>query len=85
MNIDFDNLARLIKLTETAQIHSLEIQDGTQTIKLTKYPSDTPPAPVGHIARHSPHQSHSNTRQSKCQTHHHIAHAGDILSQIRPR
>ncbi|STY99583.1 Biotin carboxyl carrier protein of acetyl-CoA carboxylase [Moraxella lacunata] len=50
MNIDFDNLARLIKLTETAQIHSLEIQDGTQTIKLTKYPSDTPPAPVGHIA-----------------------------------
>lgn len=40
MNIDFDNLVRLIKLTETAQIHALEIQDGTQTIKLTKHPSD---------------------------------------------
>lgn len=46
MNIDFDSLARLIKLTETAQIHSLEIQDGTQTIKLTKYPSDTPVPPL---------------------------------------
>ncbi|UYZ67400.1 hypothetical protein LP090_06350 [Moraxella bovis] len=50
MNIDFDSLARLIKLTETAQIHSLEIQDGTQTIKLTKYPSDTPVAPIGQTA-----------------------------------
>lgn len=43
MNIDFDNLVRLIKLTEAAQIHSLEIQDGTQTIKLTKHPSDATP------------------------------------------
>lgn len=39
MNIDFETLTRLIRLTETADIHSLHIQDGTQSIVLTKYPS----------------------------------------------
>lgn len=43
MNIDFDTLARLIQLTETAEIHSLHIQDGTQTIILTKHPSQPLP------------------------------------------
>lgn len=43
MNIDFDTLARLIHLTETADIHSLHIQDGTQSIVLTKYPSQALP------------------------------------------
>lgn len=37
MNIDFETLTRLIRLTETADIHSLHIQDGTQSIILTKY------------------------------------------------
>ncbi|UNU73654.1 acetyl-CoA carboxylase biotin carboxyl carrier protein [Moraxella nasovis] len=44
MNIDFDALARLIELTQTAKIHALEIQDGNQIIKIQKY-ADTSPMP----------------------------------------
>lgn len=46
MNIDFDTLARLIHLTENAKIHSLHIQDGTQTIILTKQSDSSQTTPI---------------------------------------
>lgn len=52
MNIDFDTLARLIQLTETAKIHSLHIQDGTQTVILTN-PSQPLPQVSSQAAPHA--------------------------------
>lgn len=52
MNIDFDTLARLIQLTETAKIHSLHIQDGTQTVILTN-PSQPLPQVLSQAAPHT--------------------------------